>query len=77
MYGKSLEVVDKFNCLRITLENRGGWNKQEALVKTKAIIAVDKCLATTSNVQMLQDIYETLCEARIMYGVELWGLDEA
>jgi hypothetical protein len=29
------------------------------------------------KVRTLENIYETLCESRIMYGVELWGLDEA
>jgi hypothetical protein len=29
------------------------------------------------KVRTLKNIYETLCESRIMYGVELWGLDEA
>jgi hypothetical protein len=46
---------------------------------TRHIIFFDKCLATTPNVKVrvLENIYETLCESRIMYGVELWGLDEA
>jgi hypothetical protein len=29
------------------------------------------------EIQTLENIYETLCECNIMYGVELWGLDEA
>jgi hypothetical protein len=54
---------------------------QKASIKAKgnqALTATDKCLATTPNmkVRTLENIYETLCESRIMYGVELWGLDE-
>jgi hypothetical protein len=29
------------------------------------------------KVRTLENIYETLCESRIMYCVELWGLGEA
>jgi hypothetical protein len=29
------------------------------------------------KVRTLKNIYETLCESRIMYGVELWVLDRA
>ena len=33
--GQNIEVVDKFNHLGVTLENTGGWNKQQTLSKTK------------------------------------------
>jgi hypothetical protein len=38
----------------------------------------DKCLERVilKNTQTLEDIYEMLCESRITYGVELWGLDK-
>jgi hypothetical protein len=29
------------------------------------------------KVRTLETIYDMLCESRIMYGAELWGLDEA
>jgi hypothetical protein len=29
------------------------------------------------KVRTLENIYDMLCESRVMYGVELWGLDEA
>jgi hypothetical protein len=29
------------------------------------------------KVRTLENIYEMLCKSRIMYGVEVWGLDEA
>jgi hypothetical protein len=75
--GKNIETVDKFKYLGITSENTGGWRNQKASVKVKgnqALTASDKCLAITPHmkVRTLENIYETLCESRIMYGVELW-----
>jgi hypothetical protein len=29
------------------------------------------------KVKTLENIYEMLCESRVMHGVELWGSDEA
>jgi hypothetical protein len=45
----------------------------------QAFTAIDKCLAKTPDmkVRTLENICQTLCESRIMYSVELWGLDEA
>jgi hypothetical protein len=82
MGGQNIEIIDKFNYLGITLENTGGWRNQKASIKAKgnqALTAIDKCLATTPNmkVRTLENIYKMLCESRIMYGVELWGFDEA
>jgi hypothetical protein len=79
--GQNIEIIDKFKYLGITVENTGGWMNQKASIKAEgnqALIAVNKSLATTPNmkVRILEYIYET-CESRIMYGVELWGLDEA
>jgi hypothetical protein len=83
MVGQNREIIDKFKYLGITSENTGEWRNQKAYIKAKgnqALTAIDKCLATTPNmkVRTLENICETLCEeSRIMYGVELWGLDEA
>jgi len=51
------------------------------LLKTKgceAVIAIDKCLSVTPivKVHMLENVYEMLCESKIMYGIEMWGLSE-
>jgi hypothetical protein len=42
----------------------------------EALVAIDK---VTPNVQvwMLKDVYEMVCESRIMCGIEVWGLNEA
>jgi hypothetical protein len=77
-----LQIIGTFKYLGITSENTGGWRNQKASIKEKgnqALTAIDKCLAATPNMEVrtLENIYETLCVSRIMYGVELWGLDEA
>ena len=40
----------------------------------------DKFLLITSNINVyvyaLENIYQMLCEFRIMYGIDLWGLNE-
>jgi hypothetical protein len=40
------------------------------------MILIDKCLARTPDTEldMLQNTHEILCESRVMYGVELWDL---
>jgi hypothetical protein len=60
----------------VTLESTGGWNKEKTLAKTegyKAVILTDKCISVTPSVkvQMLGNVYEMVCEAKIMYGVEV------
>lgn len=64
------------------MEIAGGWNKQKTLAKTeeyKAVIPTDKFISVTPviKVQMLENTYEMVCEAQIMYGIEVWGLNEA
>jgi hypothetical protein len=53
-----------------------------ALLKVKinhALIVIDTYLSRTPNieVQTLENIYETPCESRILFCVELWELVEA
>jgi hypothetical protein len=44
----------------------------------QSLVAIDKCLTRTPDVriQLLEDVYEMVCELRMMYGAEVWGLDE-
>jgi hypothetical protein len=44
----------------------------------QSLVAVDKCLTRTPDmrIQLLENVYETVCESRLMYGAEIWGLDE-
>jgi hypothetical protein len=84
MYNQLIEVVNELSYLGITLESTGGWNKhrKKQIVKGNqsllAILAIDKCLSRTPNmrIQLLENVYEIVCESRMMYGAEIWGLDE-
>jgi hypothetical protein len=44
----------------------------------QSLVAVDKCLARTPDMslQLLEIVYEMVCESRLMYGAEIWVLDE-
>jgi hypothetical protein len=64
------------------MESRGGWNKLKTQNKTKryqALTAIDKCISVTPSikVQILENMYEMVCESKIMYEIEVWRLDEA
>jgi hypothetical protein len=39
-------------------------------------LAIDKCLARTPDIRarILENIYE-MCESRMIYGIEMWGLE--
>jgi hypothetical protein len=58
------------------LESNGDWNRQRRNVITKGnqtLLAIDKCLARTPDirVRILENIYEMLCDSRMMYGIEM------
>jgi hypothetical protein len=38
----------------------------------QTLVAIDKCLAKTPDIRVttLENIYEMLCESRMMYGIE-------
>lgn len=42
------------------------------------LASLDKCLLITHNIKVyeLENIYRMLCESEIMYGVDLWGLND-
>jgi hypothetical protein len=44
----------------------------------QSLVATDKCLTRKRDmrVQLLENVYEMVCESRLMYGAEIWGLDE-
>jgi hypothetical protein len=75
-----IEMVNEINYLGIFLESNGVWNRQGRNVIAKGnqtLLATDKCLARTPDmrVRILENMYEMLCESRMMYGVEMWGLE--
>jgi hypothetical protein len=72
--------VKEIDYLGVTLESSGGWRKQKAKQKVKGVqslVAIDKCLTRTPDmgVQILQNVYEIVCESRMMYGVEIWAVE--
>jgi hypothetical protein len=74
-----IEVVNEVNYLGVLLESTGGWNRQRCSViakGTQTLVAIDKCLARTPDMRVatLENIYE-MCESRMMYGVQMWGLE--
>jgi hypothetical protein len=44
----------------------------------QSLVAIDKCLTRTTDmrVQLLENVYEMVCQSRLMYGAEIRGLDE-
>jgi hypothetical protein len=81
MYDQLIEVVNEISYLGITLESTGGWNrhKMKRMVKgNQSLVAIDKCLTRTPDMrlQLLENVYEMVCESRLMCGAEIWGLDE-
>jgi hypothetical protein len=44
----------------------------------QSLVAIDKCLTRTPDmrIQILENVYEMVCELRLMYEAEIWGLDE-
>ena len=45
----------------------------------QALRATDKCIVVTNDikVEMLENIYEMVRESKFMYGIEMWGLNDA
>jgi hypothetical protein len=55
-----------------------GTDKGAMIAKgNQTLVAIDKCLARTPDIRVatLENIYEMLCESRMMYGIEMWGLE--
>jgi hypothetical protein len=44
----------------------------------QSLVAIDKCLTRTPDmgVKLLENVYEMVCESRMMFGVEIWGVCE-
>jgi hypothetical protein len=81
MYDQLIDVVNEISYLGKTLESARGWNrhKMKQMVKgNQSLVATDKHLTRTPDmrVQLLENACEMVCESRLMYGAEIWGLDE-
>jgi hypothetical protein len=44
----------------------------------QSLVAIDKCLTRTHDmrIQILENVCEMVCESMLMYGAEIWGLDD-
>jgi hypothetical protein len=44
----------------------------------QSLVAIDKCLTRTPDmrIQLFENVYDMVCESRLMYGAEIWGLVE-
>jgi hypothetical protein len=81
MENQQIEVVKEIDYLGVTLGSSRGWRKQKAKQKLKglqSLVTIDKCLTRTPDmgVKFLGNVYEMVYESRMMYGVEIWGIEE-
>jgi hypothetical protein len=66
----------------ITIDRSGGWEKHKWSLKVEgnyALVGTDKYLSRIPNMKfrILQNIYEVVCESRLLFGAEMWGLGES
>jgi hypothetical protein len=81
MENQQIEAVKEIDYLGVTLESSRGWRKQKAKQKLKglqSLVTIHKCLTRTPDmgVKLLGNVYEMVYESRMMYGVEIWGIEE-
>jgi hypothetical protein len=62
-----IEVVKEINYLGVTLESSGAWSNQK-VKGIQSLVATDKCLTRTPDmgVKLLENVYEMVCESRMM-----------
>jgi hypothetical protein len=81
MYDQLMDIINEISYPEITLESTRGWNRHEMKETVKgnqSLVAIDKCLTRTPDmrIQLLENVYEMVCESRLMHEAEIWGLDE-
>jgi hypothetical protein len=42
----------------------------------QTLAAIDRCLIRTPDMKILENVYEVVCESRLIYGAEIWGLED-
>jgi hypothetical protein len=77
MQGHKLEIVSEVTYVGIKLESKGGWRRQKSRITTignQSLLAIDRCLTTMPNmrVNLLQQIYQTKCEYRMLHEADIW-----
>jgi hypothetical protein len=79
--GEEIEVANEIKYLRIILDGRGKWEKVKRQVGIRgktALNSINICLARAPDmgINILEQLYVSLIESRMMTGVEIWGLDD-
>ena len=79
MEGKQLQLVNEIVYFGVKRESVESWRKQKARIKARVnqtLTATDKCPKRTPNMKadMLENIYEMICESTLIYGTEMWGV---
>jgi hypothetical protein len=74
-------VVYEISYLGVSLENAGGWKKykmKQTVKGNQTLVAIDKCLTRTPdmNLNILENIYEMMCESRLICGAGMWRLED-
>jgi hypothetical protein len=69
------------NYLGVTLENKRDSNKQKARIKAKdsqTSVVTQKFLVKIPDIglELPEYVYEMITESKMMYGVQVWGLEE-
>jgi hypothetical protein len=51
---------------------------KQMVKENQSLVAIDNCLSRTPDmrVKLLENVYEVVCESRLMYGGGIWGLYE-
>jgi hypothetical protein len=79
--GEETEVANEIKYLGIILDGRGKREKEKrqvVITGETALNSINMCLARAPNmgINMLEQLYVSLIESRMMTGVEIWGLDD-
>jgi hypothetical protein len=74
--GEEIEVANEIKYLGIILDGRGKWEKEKRQVGIRgktALSSINICLATAPNrgINILEQLYVSLIESRMMAGVEI------
>jgi hypothetical protein len=79
--GEVIETANEIKYSGIILDGRGKWEKEKRQVVIRgktALNSINICVATAQNmgINILEQLYVSLIESRMMTGVEIWGLDD-
>jgi hypothetical protein len=79
MEGQQLQLVNGIVYFGVKGESMESWRKQKARIKARGnqtLTTIDKCPKRTPNMKadMLENIYEMICESTLIYGLEIWGV---